>query len=177
VIHTSLNRPNCDQTERNARQYEELLALQRRIQAQMAMIDPETRREVDEVQRLEQDISNFTSSVLSEPTTPTNHTNGHTANNRFSSVLASPSMFPSDTSRADSQMTSPPSEFKRPITSHTISQLPSQSVPGSKRNSEHEVSDEDYGYGFPETRQKAGAKYVFFSSLSSHGFDFRPPPL
>ncbi|KAG9518374.1 hypothetical protein KCU93_g8446, partial [Aureobasidium melanogenum] len=43
-------------SERKARQYEELLAQQRRIQAQMAMIDPETRREVDRHQRLKQDI-------------------------------------------------------------------------------------------------------------------------
>lgn len=159
---------NSSQAERKARQYEELLAQQRPIQAQMALIDPETRREVDEVRRMEQDITRFTSGVLSEPTTPPEyHSSAYptfvSRPNRYSSTsMASPPGLSNRTSRSGSQLTSPPTSFARPVTSQVIMQNPSQSVPGSRRNSDEEEED-DYIYQFTGNPHRAAAKYVILS--------------
>lgn len=124
------------------------------------MIDPETRREVDEARKLEQDINLFTSGVLTEPGTPTDHNSVHTPGaytNRFSMTsMASPSIASKRQSRTGSQMTSPPTEYVNPYFGNQ--NLPSQSVPGSQRNSDHEESDDDYAYAYATVRQKAGAK-------------------
>jgi len=160
-------RTNVLQTERKARQYEELLAQQRRIQAQMAMIDPETRREVDEHQRLEQDITMFTAGHLSEPTTPPEHYSSvsrvHSA--RLSTAsLASPPGFPTRPSRSGSQLTSPHAAISRPVTSHAHStSIPSRSVPASRRGSDED--EEENAYSFADINHRAAAKYVQTSLL------------
>lgn len=167
----SLTDTNTPQSERKARQYEELLAQQRRIQAQMAMIDPETRREVDEHQRLEQDISMFTSGHLSEPTTPPEY---YSSVNRVHSArlstasLASPPGFPTRPSRPGSQLASPQTTFSRPVTSHVHStSIPSRSVPASRRGSDED--DEDTSFSFADMNHRAAAKYVqCFYFLLSH---------
>lgn len=126
----------------------------------MELIDPETRREVDEVKRLEHDISQFTSGVLSEPATPPDYHrsmngSGLQYSNRFSgSFLTSPSFV----NRPSPQVTSPAVEYQRPFASHPTNQMPSRSVPGSQRNSDHEGSDDDHAYAFNDVRHKAGAK-------------------
>ncbi|TKX19489.1 pumilio-family RNA binding repeat-containing protein 3 [Elsinoe australis] len=156
------NSNRMSMTEKRARQYEALLAQQRRIQAEMAMIDPETRREVDEAQALQQDINLFTAGGLLDPGTPpgdnlTSHPQMGPPNytNRFStSTLASPG-FSARQSRSGSQMTSPPSEYANPYFPNQ--NLPSQSVPNSQRNSDHEESDDDYNFTFTNVRHKAGA--------------------
>ncbi|KAG8625823.1 hypothetical protein KVT40_006224 [Elsinoe batatas] len=154
------NANRMSMTEKRARQYEALLQQQRRIQAEMAMIDPETRREVDEAQALQQDINLFTSGVLGDPGTPPDNQSNNSQlnppfNNRFStSTLASPG-FSARQSRSGSQMTSPPSEYANPY--FPSQALPSQSVPNSQRNSDHEESDDDYNFAFTSVRPKAGA--------------------
>jgi len=132
----------------------------------MEMIDPETRREVDDIQRLERDINHFTSGVLSEPATPPDHrkTMNHTHmpySNRFSaSFMTSPNSI-TRSLRSGTQVASPRGDYARPFTSHATSQIPSRSVPGSQRNSDHEGSDDDYAVqGLNELRHKASAKYV-----------------
>lgn len=152
-----------DKSEKKARQYEELLVQQRRIQAQMALIDPETRLAVEEHQRLEQDISMFTSGHQSEPTTPPEYYNSvHRPNsNRFSSAsLASP---PGIHTRPGSQLTSPAGAFARPFTSNPSTSIPSQSVPASRRGSDEE--EEDYAYGFADLNHRSAAKYVHLAAL------------
>ena len=150
------------QTERKARQYEELLAQQRRIQAQMALIDPETRREVEEHQRLEQDISMFTSGHQSEPTTPPEYYSSVHRPNRYSStsLTSPPGVHPrsshSGSQLTSPQLTSPAAIFARPLTSHAASSIPSQSVPASRRGSDEE--EEDYTYGFADGNHRAAAK-------------------
>ncbi|TIA21022.1 ARM repeat-containing protein [Aureobasidium pullulans] len=146
-------------TERKTRQYEELLAQQRRIQAQMAMIDPETRREVDEQQKLEQDITMFTTGHLSEPTTPPDY---YSSVNRVHSArlstasMASPPGFPTRPSRSGSQLTSPHAAFSRPVTSHThTSSIPSRSVPASRRGSDED--EEENAYSFADINHRAAA--------------------
>lgn len=161
-----------EQTEKKAREYEQLLAQQRRIQAQMEMFDPETRREVEDAQRLlTQDITRFTSGHQSEPTTPPEHHGSlhRPAFNRFSSAtltsasLVSPPGIHVRPHRSGSQLTSPPTAFARPYSSHTSSNLPSKSVPASRRGSDEEK--EDLAYGFPDISHRAAAKYVFILYL------------
>jgi len=148
---------NGEQSEKKARQYEELLVQQRRIQAQMALIDPETRREVEEQQRLEQDISMFTSGHQSEPTTPPAY-HSSVRPNRFSAGFTSPpGNYPRPT-HSSSQMTSPSAAYVRPFTAHASSNNPSKSVPASRRGSDED--EEDYAYGFNENNHRAAAKYV-----------------
>ncbi|KAL1306571.1 hypothetical protein AAFC00_005256 [Neodothiora populina] len=145
-------------SERKARQYEELLAQQRRIQAQMALIDPETRLAVEEHQRLEQDISLFTSGHQSEPTTPPDYYSSlsRPSSNRFSSAsLASPPGIHTRPAHSVSQFTSPQAAFVRPFTSHASSTIPSQSVPASRRGSDEE--EEDYAYGFADLNHRSAA--------------------
>ncbi|KAF2156148.1 ARM repeat-containing protein [Myriangium duriaei CBS 260.36] len=160
--------------EQRARQYEALLEQQRNIQAQMAMIDPETRREVDEARKLEFDINQYTSTVLSEPGTPPDHRLHHIQPpyaNRFStSTLASPGIVSNRQSRPGSQMTSPPADFANPYFPNQ--DLPSQSVPGSQRNSDHEESDDDYNFAYATVRPKAGANPNRIS-LPVTAFDLR----
>ncbi|THZ77933.1 ARM repeat-containing protein [Aureobasidium pullulans] len=150
---------DVSQTERKTRQYEELLAQQRRIQAQMAMIDPETRREVDEQQKLEQEITMFTTGHLSEPTTPPDY---YSSVNRVHSArlstasMASPPGFPTRPSRSGSQLTSPHAAFSRPVTSHThTSSIPSRSVPASRRGSDED--EEENAYSFADINHRAAA--------------------
>ena len=176
ISPVSRNRPHCatstdhscsitcsatdhSQAEQRARQYEALLEQQRNIQAQMNMIDPELRREVDEARKLEQDINHFTSSVLHEPGSPPN--DHPTFTNRFSTPsLASPGVL----SHLQSQVTSPPStDLSNPYFPSAPS-IPSQSMPASQRNSDHEESDEDQTLVY---RPKAGAKYVTFANVLS----------
>lgn len=165
---------NTSQSERKARQYEELLAQQRRIQAQMALIDPETRREVDDLQKLEQDITMFTAGHLSEPTTPPEYYSSvhrvHSA--RLSNAsLASPPGFPTRPSRSGSQLTSPQATISRPVTSHVHStSIPSNSVPVSRRGSDED--EEDNTYSFADNNHRAAAKYVHFRfiHLLSHSY-------
>lgn len=157
--------PNMDanefQSEKRARQYEELLVQQRRIQAEMALIDPETRLAVDEHQRLEQDINMFTSGHQSEPTTPPeHHRSAHRPNSsHFSSAsLTSPPGIVSAHHRGGSLLlTSPSSTFANPVTSaQAASGIPSQSVPASRRGSDH--GEQDYTYGFTDLGHRATPK-------------------
>jgi hypothetical protein len=156
---------NISQSERKARQYEELLAQQRRIQAQMAMIDPETRREVDEHQRLEQDITMFTAGHMSEPTTPPEHYNSlhRVQSARMANAgLASPPGFPSRPSRSGSLLTSPQATFSRPVTSHVhTASIPSKSVPASRHGSdgeEDEAEEQDNAHAFTDINHRTAAK-------------------
>ena len=131
----------------------------------MELIDPETRREVDEVQRLERDISRFTSGVLSEPTTPPEHhnrvnTSAVPYSNRFSaSFMSSSPSISTRPSRSGTQLTPPGLEPIRLMTSEATPPL--RSVPTSQLNSDHDDSDDDYALAITDSRLKAGAKYVY----------------
>ncbi|KAK4986171.1 hypothetical protein LTR66_007948 [Elasticomyces elasticus] len=144
----------------------------------MALIDAETRREVDEVDRLEQDISRFTAGHQSEPTTPpeyhdTAFSSVFTRSNRFSSAsMTSPPGLSNRPSRSGSQLTSPPSNFSRPSNSSTGSQLPSKSMPGSRRGSDEEEDEDGYIYEFSNTNHRAAAN-PNRNSMPVTGLDLR----
>lgn len=173
------------QSERAARHYETLLQAQRKIQEELEKVDAETRREVDENIRHEQAVTQLF--AQSEPTTPPEYQNAFPNNfsrpNRYSTAsLISPPGIASRPNRASTQLTSPSGGYVRPYTANnstTSSNLPSQSVPGSRRESDDEQEEPDFVYGFEHTLRRSAAKYVsisfghllasLISQLSWHG--------
>ncbi|KAL1583038.1 hypothetical protein WHR41_08483 [Cladosporium halotolerans] len=145
-------------SEQKYRHYEQLLAEQRRIQAFIAEVDPETRREVDDHRRHEDAVAQMI--AQSEPTTPPEYADAFPSifskPNRYSSAsLTSPPGIVNRPSRATSQLTSPPFQYTRPFTSS--SNLPSQSVPGSRRQSDDEEEADDFLYNFDSSLHRAAA--------------------
>ncbi|KAF2722024.1 ARM repeat-containing protein [Polychaeton citri CBS 116435] len=145
-------------SERAADKYERLLAEQRRLQQQIDSIDPAARREVDEGLRHEATITQMM--AQSEPTTPPEMADG------FPSFTARPNRYSS------ASLTSPPGIMTRPARASTQglisppgintirgfvggNNLPSQSVPGSRRQSDDEDEDEDMLYSFDLHRAAA----------------------
>ncbi|OCK77345.1 ARM repeat-containing protein [Lepidopterella palustris CBS 459.81] len=127
----------------------------------MELIDLQSRREEDDISRLSHEIHRFSvSGHQSEPTTPPEYRdNGgfpsaFSRPNRFSiSSIASPpgtGISTNRQSRSGSQITSPPSVSSTVGTqgSQSTNQLPSKSVPGSRRNSDEEAEAEDGGFDF-----------------------------
>jgi hypothetical protein len=150
---------DIQQSERAARHYETLLQAQRKIQEELEKVDAETRREVDENLRHEQSVTQLF--AQSEPTTPpeyqTTFSNNFSRPNRYSTAsLISPPGLANRPNRASTQLTSPPGAFSRPYTANNNPSLPSQSVPGSRRQSDDE--EDDFIYGYENTLRRAGAK-------------------
>lgn len=150
------------QSERAARHYETLLQAQRKIQEELEKVDADTRREVDENIRHEHSVTQLF--AQSEPTTPPEYQNAFPNNlsrpNRYSaaSLMSPPGTgITTRSNRASTHLTSPPAGFARPYTANNNPSLPSQSVPGSRRQSDDE-DDNDFVYGFDSTIRRAGAK-------------------
>lgn len=150
------------QSERAARHYENLLQAQRKIQEELEKVDAETRREVDENIRHEQAVTQLF--AQSEPTTPPEYHNGFANNfsrpNRYSTAsLTSPPGVANRSNRASTHLTSPSGAFARTYNvNHNNSNLPSQSVPGSRRQSDGEEDDEEIIYGYDHGIRRAAAK-------------------
>jgi len=145
-------------SEQKYRHYEQLLAEQRRIQAFIAEVDPDTRREVDDHRRHEDAVSQMI--AQSEPTTPPEYADAFPSifskPNRYSSAsLASPPGLVNRPARASTQLTSPHFNYNRPVTSSA--NLPSYSVPGSRRQSDDEEETDDYLYNFDASVHRAAA--------------------
>lgn len=78
--------------------------------------------------------------------------------NRYSTAsLMSPPGIATRPNRSSTQLTSPSGGFVRPYTANA-SNLPSQSVPGSRRHSDDEEEEEDYLYRFETGVHRAAAK-------------------
>ncbi|GIZ36981.1 hypothetical protein CKM354_000044500 [Cercospora kikuchii] len=157
-VSTAQNR--MTPSERAARHYETLLQAQRKIQEELEKVDAETRREVDENIRHEQSVTQLF--AQSEPTTPPEYqtalANNFSRPNRYSAAsLISPPGIVTRPNRASTQLTSPPVGFARPFTATSSSNLPSHSVPGSRRQSDDEEEDDGFVYGFENTIHRAGA--------------------
>ena len=108
----------------------------------MELIDMQSRRGEEEIQRLATEVR-YGKPAQSQPTTPPelSESNGFptafSRPNRFSMSSINPGMTSSRISRANSQVVSPPSTF------FGNGNLPSQSMPGSRRNSDEENDDFD----------------------------------
>ncbi|KAM0714024.1 hypothetical protein Q7P37_010988 [Cladosporium fusiforme] len=147
-----------EQSEQKYRHYEQLLAEQRRIQAYIAEVDPDTRREVDDHRRHEDAVAQMI--AQSEPTTPPEYADAFPSifskPNRYSSAsLTSPPGIVNRPTRAATQLTSPPFQYSRPLTSSA--NLPSHSMPGSRRQSDDEEEADDYLYNFDSSLHRAAA--------------------
>ncbi|KAM3423428.1 hypothetical protein BST61_g861 [Cercospora zeina] len=158
--HVSTTQSRMTPSERAARHYETLLQAQRRIQEELEKVDAETRREVDENIRHEQSVTQLF--AQSEPTTPpeyqTAFANNFSRPNRYSAAsLISPPGIVTRPNRASTQLTSPPVGFARPFTATNHTNLPSHSVPGSRRQSDDEEDDDGFVYGFESMIHRAGA--------------------
>ncbi|KAK0363246.1 hypothetical protein LTS02_013069 [Friedmanniomyces endolithicus] len=159
--YTPAGRMKMAPSEDRVRHYEQLLREQRQIQAELAQVDPETRREVEQGLRHEEHIAAMMAS--SEPASPPPADYGSafptafSKPNRYSNAsLTSVPGISNRPSRSNTQMTSPSAGFARPYTSGGI-HLPSQSVPGSRRQSDDEEDDDTFMYGFENGVHRAAA--------------------
>jgi hypothetical protein len=109
----------------------------------MELIDLQSRRGEEEIHRLSSEVR-YGKPAHSQPTTPPEYSDGNgfptafSRPNRFSMSSVNPGMTtPHATrgSRANSQVLSPPSS------SFSNNNLPSHSVPGTRRNSDEEHDD------------------------------------
>lgn len=109
----------------------------------MELIDLQSRRGEEEIQRLSSEVR-YGKPAHSQPTTPPeyNESNGFptafSRPNRFSMSSINPGMTTPRGSRANSQVTSPPGS-----TFNGNGNLPSQSMPGTRRNSDEDHDDFD----------------------------------
>ncbi|KAF7186066.1 Pumilio domain-containing protein C6G9.14 [Pseudocercospora fuligena] len=149
-------------SERAARHYETLLQAQRKIEEELAKVDADTRREVDENLRHEQAVTQLF--AQSEPTTPPEYhsvlaSNNFSRPNRYSAAsLTSPPGIANRPNRSSTQLTSPHMAYARAsYAGQSNSNLPSQSVPGSRRQSDDEEEDDDFIYGYENALRRAGA--------------------
>jgi len=99
--------------------------------------------------------------AASEPTSPPEYgnafPNAFSKPNRYSNAsLSSVPGVTNRASRSSTQLTSPSAGYVRPYTSGHA-QIPSQSVPGSRRQSDDEEED-DFIYGFDTAVNRAAAK-------------------
>lgn len=160
---------NCHQLEKKKLEYEYLKEQRRRFEAEMELLDLQSRRDEEEIHRLSSDIQY---GKHSQPTTPPEHKDNNNGfpsafsrPNRFSmSSINSPAMGGTRTSRSGSQITSPPSVTSTQATIGAQTQLPSKSMPGSRRNSDEEAED-DYDYEFAPM-SPVYRRYVKTSSIS-----------
>lgn len=114
----------------------------------MELIDLQSRRGEEEIHRLSSDLRYGKQPAHSQPTTPPEYNEGNgfptafSRPNRFSMSSVNPGMATGMTtprgSRANSQVISPPANFLS-----GNNNLPSQSMPGTRRNSDEDNDDFD----------------------------------
>jgi len=140
--------------------YEALIETQRRLQAELDTIHPSVRHDFENGRRHEESIAQMMAS--SEPASPPEYGNAFPTSfskpNRYSAAsLTSPPGIATRSSRSSTQMTSPSAGFVRPYTSGGTSTFPSQSVPGSRRQSDDE-DDDDFIWSYDSVNHRAAAK-------------------
>nr|OQO30390.1 hypothetical protein B0A51_02350 [Rachicladosporium sp. CCFEE 5018] len=146
--------------EREYRHYEQLLAEQRRIQAFIEQVDPDTRREVEDNMRHEHAVAQMI--AQSEPTTPPEYADAFPSalskpNRYSSSSVMSPPGITNRGSRSNTQLTSPAGHYAQACNGNNASNIPSQSVPGSRRHSDDEEEDDDFLFDFNANAHRAAA--------------------
>lgn len=137
--------------EKKKAEYERIREQKRRFEVEMYKLDQQQRDEEKELARLAVDLGRF--GHQSEPTTPPEYRdsiNGFpgvfSRPNRYStSTLISPPGFFTRPGRSGSQLTSPPPGLLQSLGSSQFAfnnQLPSRSVPASRRNSDEDEKEE-----------------------------------
>lgn len=128
--------------EKKKLEYEYLKEQRRRFEAEMELIDLQSRRGEEEINRLSTEVR-YGKPAQSQPTTPPEYNEGNgfptafSRPNRFSMSSINSGMITGRGSRANSQVTSPPANFQG------NAGLPSQSMPGTRRNSDEDHDDFD----------------------------------
>ncbi|OAG11068.1 ARM repeat-containing protein [Paraphaeosphaeria sporulosa] len=125
--------------EKKKLEYEYMKEQRRRIEAEMELIDMQSRQEEEEINRLSSDIRYGKHSTPSTPPEYANNTgfpSSFSRPNRFSMSAINPGLTTPRGSRAGSQITSPPS-----ARSQQGNGFAAQSMPGSRRNSDEDGDD------------------------------------
>ncbi|KAL6153760.1 hypothetical protein ACJBU6_07064 [Exserohilum turcicum] len=128
--------------ERKRIEHEYLKEAKRRFDAEMELLNLQAQHGEADINRFPND-AHYGGPAHSQPTTPPeyNEANGFPSAlsrpNRFSMSSINPTMTTTRSSRANSQVTSPPSNLQ----GGTNGKFPSQSMPGSRRNSEEDHDD------------------------------------
>jgi len=129
--------------------YERLREHKRRFEAEIHKLDAQQRQEERELQQMAEDLTNRYGHQ-SEPTTPPEY---RETSSGFPTLFSRPNRY------STSSLTSPPGLFNRPARSGSLlaspqsgivqsrfafdDQLPSRSVPGSRRNSDEDDEKEE----------------------------------
>jgi hypothetical protein len=132
-------------------EYERIREQRRHFEIEMLALDQKQRREAMELVQMEEEMNRYTGHQ-SEPTTPPEYRN---TNNGFPSIFSRPNRF------STSSITSPPGLFGRPVRSGSLldspvhgagslqqsyglddAQVPSRSVPITRRNSDDDDKEE-----------------------------------
>jgi hypothetical protein len=142
------------QIEKKKAEYERIREQRRRFELEMLKLDQQQRREAQELALMEEEIVRI-GGHQSEPTTPPEYRDNagfpsmFSRPNRYStSSLTSPPGLFNRSARSGSQLTSPPSGLMQsrfgftPEERTAPSQLPSRSVPTTRRNSDDEDKEE-----------------------------------
>lgn len=131
------------QLQKKKEQYEFLLQQHERFHSEMANLDVKAKSTEDELQRLQNELQHFTvAGHQSEPTTPPEyHQNGFTTRSSNRLSLASLTSPPSVTSMAGPRANRSSSQVVTSPFNASSSQLPSMSVPGTRRNSDEDEED------------------------------------
>ncbi len=146
-LHADLNAPGS-QLEKKRLDYERLREHKRRFEAEIQLLDAQTQQSERELALMQEDLGRF-SGHQSEPTTPPEYRETSSGfptmfsrPNRYSaSSLTSPPGIFNRPGRSGSQLASPQSGFMPPRYAFD-DQLPSKSVPGSRRNSDEDEKEE-----------------------------------
>lgn len=140
------------QLEKKRLEYEKLREQKRRFEAEMHKLDAQQRQEERELVQMQEDLrfgGNGMAGHQSEPTTPPEYRETSSGfptmfsrPNRYStSSLTSPPGLYNRPGRSGSQLASPPSGIIQSRFAFD-DQLPSRSVPGSRRNSDEDEKEE-----------------------------------
>lgn len=132
-------------------EYERIREQRRRFELEMQRLDQQSRREAQELAQMEEEIGRI-GGHQSEPTTPPEYRDNPSGfpsifsrPNRYSaSNLTSPPGLFNRPSRSGSQLASPPANMMQAryaFEDQSPGQMPSRSVPGTRRNSDDEKDE------------------------------------
>ncbi|KAI1340132.1 ARM repeat-containing protein [Xylariaceae sp. FL0016] len=185
--------------EKKKLEYEKLREQKRRFEAEMQKLDQQQRMDEFELAQMQEDLGRGGNGInltghQSEPTTPPEYRETNTGfptmfsrPNRYStsSLISPPGFLTTRQSRSGSQLTSPQSGALH--SRFYDDQMPSRSVPGTRRNSDEDEKEEALRqdptshrstnalnrYSMPVTRSSAHNLYENIDGTNTTGFLFR----
>ncbi|CVK84182.1 related to Drosophila pumilio protein and Mpt5p protein [Fusarium mangiferae] len=191
--YNAMHKVQLTQIEKKKMEYERIREQRRRFELEMQKLDQQQRREALELAQMEEEVGRM-GGHQSEPTTPPEYRD----NSGFPTFLSRPSRY------SMSSLTSPPGLFNRPVRSgsqlaspqsgirqarfgfeDTTTQMPSRSVPTTRRNSDdekeeavrqdpssHRSGNAINRYSMPVTRSRTGMYDVGLDQTNTTRFLF-----